>query len=153
MDYDFLDTYGINLVEGRNFSPEFPSDDGIDYQQAGAVILNEEAVRRFGWTDPLGKKVIQTYGDQRIIYKVIGVVSNFHYRSLRQSIEPMNLFLSTEHNRYVSLKLQGEDIPGTLAYIEKTWKHLYPELPPQPWFFFYPGSLFSGCWRPCCLWA
>jgi putative ABC transport system permease protein len=134
VDYDFLDTYGIKLVKGRNFSPEFPSDEGIDYQQAGAVILNEEAVRRFGWTEPLGKKVIQTYGDERIVYTVIGVVSNFHFRSLRQSIKPMNLFLSTEHNNYVSIKLQGEDIPGTLAFIEKTWKRLYPELPIEHFF-------------------
>ena len=134
VDYDFLDTYGITLLKGRNFSPEFPSDDGVDYQQAGAVILNEEAVRRFGWTEPLGKKVIQTYGDQRIIYTVIGVVSDFHFTSLRYTIKPMNLFLTTENNRYVSIKLQGEDIPGTLAFIEKTWKRLYPELPIEHFF-------------------
>lgn len=134
VDYDFLDTYGITLLKGRNFSPEFPSDDGVDYQQAGAVILNEEAVRRFGWTEPLGKKVIQTYGDQKIIYTVIGVVKDFHFTSLRYTIKPMNLFLTTEHNNYVSIKLQGEDIPGTLAFIEKTWKSLYPELPIEHFF-------------------
>ena len=135
VDYDFLDTYGITLLKGRNFSPEFPSDvRSSDPQYSGAVILNEEAVRRFGWSDPLGKKVIQTYGDQRRNFTVIGVINDFHFQSLRQAIEPMNLFLSAENNGYVSIKLQGEDIPGTLAFIEKTWKRLYPELPIEHFF-------------------
>ncbi|MCK4824379.1 ABC transporter permease, partial [bacterium] len=77
----------------------------------------------------IGKKVIQTYGDQRINYTVIGVVKDFHFQSLRESIRPLKLFLSTRHNRYVSVKIQSQDLTGTLQFIEETWTRIFPNTP------------------------
>ncbi len=146
VDYDFLDTYEIELLAGRNFSPEFPTDvrGGRNPASAGAVILNEEAVRRFGWSDPVGKKVIQVYGELKIYYTVIGVIKDFHFSSLRSAIRPMNFFLSSTSNRNVSVKLQTEDLPGTLAFIESTWKNLYPQLPFEHYFL---DSVFERRYR------
>ncbi len=136
IDYDFLKTYGIKLVAGRNFSPEFPGDaaPGTDPQSARGILLNEEAVRRMGWTEPLGRQVIEDYGDGRTYMKVVGVVKDFHYESLRSAIHPMNFFLSTRGNRYIAVKIVGNDLRGAVGFIESTWKRLYPDLPLQSYF-------------------
>jgi putative ABC transport system permease protein len=146
IDYDFLKTYGIGLAAGRNFSPEFPGDlqTGGDSRSPRGVLLNEEAVRRMGWPDPIGKQVVHVWGNNRNYWTVVGVVKDFHFTSLRSAIRPMNFFLSTDMNRYVSVKLKGKDLPGTLGFIEATWKRLYPEL---PFDFFFLDSVFDRLYR------
>jgi putative ABC transport system permease protein len=131
IDYDFLDTFGIELVAGRNFSPEFATDaaDGGDPQSARSIILNEEAVRRMGWADPVGRQVIEVSYDERAYMTVVGVVKDFHYTSLRSAIRPMNFFLNTTFNRFVSVKIRSNDLPGTVGFVEAAWKRLYPDLP------------------------
>jgi len=131
IDYDFLDTFGIGLAAGRNFSPKFPTDasGGSDPKSPGGIILNEEAARRMGWADPIGKQVIEDYGDERTYLTVVGVIKNFHFTSLRTGIRPMNFFLSTRQNRFVSIKIRGEDLPGAVRSVESAWKGLYPDLP------------------------
>jgi putative ABC transport system permease protein len=150
VSYDFIDTYEIELIAGRNFSPEFPTDDRStrrsqrDSQNAGAVIINEEAVRRFGWDDPIGKKVIQVFGKSRYYYTVVGVIKDFHFSSLKNAIQPMNLFLSLDSNRYVSVNMKTQDIPGTIAFIEETWNKIYPNLPMD---YFFLDSVFERQYR------
>jgi putative ABC transport system permease protein len=136
VDYDFLDTFGIKLIAGRNFSPEFPGDsaDGATAQSARGIILNEEAARRMGWSDAVGRQVIEDYPDGRTYMKVVGVVGDFHFASLRTAIQPMNFFLSTRQNRFVSIKIQGEDLPGAVGFVESAWKNLYPDLPVDSFF-------------------
>ena len=146
IDYDFLDTYEIELLAGRNFSKEYSSDlqDGRDQNSTRSIIINEEAVRRFGWKDPTGKRVIQVYGDQRIYYTVIGVIKDFHFSSLRNPIKPMNFFLSMTSRRYVSIKVLSQDISGTLKFIEETWKKLAPE---SPFEYFFLDTVFERRYR------
>ncbi|MEJ2636786.1 MAG: ABC transporter permease [Calditrichia bacterium] len=136
VDYDFLETYEIKIVQGRNFSPEFPTDivDGKRKNNAGAIILNEEAVRRFGWDNPIGKKVIQTYGEQRFPFTVVGVVKDFHFASLHYKIRPLSLFLQTKYPRYISVKVTPVDLQKTIEYIQKTWNRFYPEYPFEHYF-------------------
>jgi len=140
VDYDFLNTYGITLIAGRNFSPEFGSDLRTDDSTAQSIIINEEAARRFGWEDPIGKKVFQIFGERRIPFNVIGVVKDFHFTSLRESIQPLKLFLSTQNNRYISVKIQTEDISESMKFIEKTWTEIFPDIPFD--YFFY-DSVFE----------
>jgi putative ABC transport system permease protein len=135
VDYDFLDTFKIELVAGRNFSPEFRSDLRQTQADSRSILINQEAARRFGWDDAVGKTVIQTYGDQRINYRVIGVIKDFHFQSLRNVITPLKLFLSLDNNRYVSVKIQSQDIVGTLDFIKETWARLYPNTPFDYFFF------------------
>ena len=150
VDYDFIDTYEIELIAGRNFSPEFPTDhrntrgEGGEAQNAGAVILNEEAVRNFGWEDAIGKKVIQTYGGARYYYTVVGVIKNFHFSSLKNTIKPMNLFLSLSSIRYISVNMQTQDIPETVAFIEETWNKIFPNLPMN---YYFLDSVFDRQYR------
>ena len=134
VDYDFLDTFEIELVAGRNFSPEFLGDtsafsDASVPENSRSIIINEEAARQFGWEDPINKNVIQVYGAERYYYKVVGVIRDFHFSSLRQSIQPLKLFLSTDDNRYVSVKIGMEGLTATLEFIKEAWKQIFPEAP------------------------
>jgi putative ABC transport system permease protein len=150
VDYNFLDTYEIGLVAGRKFSPEFPADVASDSDQPGpenprSIIINQEAVRQFGWEDdPIGKKVIEVYDKERNYNSVIGVIRDFHFNSLRQSIRPLKLFLSANNNRYVSVKIQMEGLSKTLKFIEATWKHIFPE---APFDYFFLDGVFEQQYR------
>ena len=136
VDYDFLDTYEIEIVKGRNFSREYPSD-VVNYDReniAGALILNEEAVRRFGWDDPIGKTVIQVFGDQRYYMNVVGVIKDFHFSSLHNKIRPLSLFLRLHYPRRISIKIKPTDIQNTITYIKDTWNKFNPEYPFEYYF-------------------
>ena len=143
VDYDFVDTYEIPIVAGRNFSRDFPSEirsGTTNPQQAGALLLNETAVKRFGWDDPIGKEVIQVFGETRIHYTVIGVLKDFHYSSLKNPIMPMKLFLGRNPSRLISIKVQPQDIQGTLEAIEAAWSQFNPN---HPFDFYFYDSVFA----------
>ena len=107
--HDFFDLYEIDFAEGRAFNPEIKSD------QKG-IILNEAAVQAFGWTDPIGREMIDQYN--RTV-KVIGVVKDFHIKSLREEIEPLQIILNP---RYGTLAVRvSTDIPTTMSTIEEVY--------------------------------
>lgn len=119
IDYDFLNLYEIELIEGRNFSKEM----GTDLEEG--VIINEACAKELGWTDnPLGKKIgfgLNLDGTFTRSTKVIGVVKDFHYRSLHNTIEPLSLFLSNTPMNAVSIKIGPDNRQETLQFIEDKW--------------------------------
>ena len=120
VNYNFLDFFNIELIEGRNFSKEFSTD------ISQAVILNETAVEVTGWENPIGKK-FRVFRDG----VVIGVIKNFHNTSLHLKVEPMALYL-TRPNRssgHFAVKISSDDISGTLAFIENKFKEYFPGYP------------------------
>lgn len=125
VDHDYLSTLAIEIKEGRDFSKDFPSD-------SSAILLNEAAVARLGWDDPIGEK-LSTYGGSQEnptveTYTVIGVVKNFHFQSLRNSIEPL-LFELGRSRGFLSLKIDTENIPETISYLEDKWVEFAPGQP------------------------
>jgi putative ABC transport system permease protein len=120
IDRDFLDTYGIQLIEGRNFAPSENSD------SISHCIINETAVKQFGWDNAIGKRL----GGN--LY-VIGVVKDFHYASLRFQINPLVLFPPNEPNParrtrdILSIKIAPHNIDETLAFIKKKFEALFPD--------------------------
>lgn len=127
VDPDYLATLGMQLLKGRNFTAGRVADNQ-------AVIINESAAKRFGYQNPIGKTIHKTGGEQLTI---IGVVKDFHYESLRTTIEPVGLVLNaaalggnTGHAfANVSFRLQTADVSTALASIEKTWKQIAPGRP------------------------
>ena len=122
IDGDFLETFGIELVAGRNLDSSREAD-------KDAFLLNETAVRQLGWDDPIGKR-FDWLG--RKSGHVVGVVRDFHTQSLHSPIEPLVMHHWT--HRTVTIRISGEDIPGTLAHLEKSWKHFLPDIPVNHWF-------------------
>ena len=125
-DYDFIPIYGIHLAAGRNFSRDYSMD-------TSNFILNESAVKAIGWKSPqdaVGRDF--AYGGTK--GHVVGVIEDFHFESLRQKIVPIVLInppVSPTDSRFnaLSIKLTGNNIPGALAAVEKTWKQFLPEIP------------------------
>jgi len=122
LDYDFIPNYGISVIAGRTFSRNFPADDTT------AFVINEAAVKSFGWTTPetaLGRKVNQ----QGKKGTIVGVVKDFHYRSLHYMIEPLLIHINVNWFQKFSVKIQSDNIPATVAAIGEKWKSLAPDLP------------------------
>jgi putative ABC transport system permease protein len=130
VDLDYLSTFGMELKEGRNFSPEFLSD-------STAIVLNEAAVKRFGFADPVGKKIV-TYSfepgaienNKTRTFTVIGVVKDFHFESLKQNITPLGLYLG-KSNWMMSFRFASANTQDVISTLEQTWKKLAPGQPFQ----------------------
>ncbi|MGX1927958.1 ABC transporter permease [Flagellimonas sp. 2504JD4-2] len=121
VDNDFIPHYEIEMVAGRAFSRDFPTD------SVSSLIVNEAAVKNFGYTDPneiIGKKFDQ-WGRQGTI---IGVVKDFNYLSLHQEIAPLTL-RQVPYGQFFSLKLRSDDYYTTISEIRQKWADLAPHRP------------------------
>ncbi|WP_350292593.1 ABC transporter permease [uncultured Croceitalea sp.] len=118
VDYDFLDVFEMNLVDGRSFSREIASD-------SMAYLLNESAVKSLGWATPFGKQFANG--------KVIGVLKDFHLKTFDQAIEPLFMALRTpEHTRNfgeVVLQIDMSDYQKTSEFVVNTMKKIVPHVP------------------------
>ncbi|MCB0822278.1 MAG: ABC transporter permease [Bacteroidales bacterium] len=126
-DYDFAKVLGLDFVQGRDFDKNMGTD------ALEAIIINEAAVREFGWQDnPIGKKIHWGWeldGTGGRVMKVVGVVKDFHFRSLHNSIEPMCFFLSEEPVWRLTCRIKPENQSETLAFIESKWNEFNNQRP------------------------
>jgi len=120
-DHDFIETLGITILEGRDFSEDIPAD-----TLTGALI-NETLAKRMNWDEPIGKKV-QFPGDSLNVMRVVGLMKDYHQTGLYNEIESY-LLLYRLNNYLVYAKLGDGDIPGTLRLMEEKWNELYPDQP------------------------
>ncbi len=115
---DFFEVMGIRMAAGRDFSKKLLTDTGT------AFIVNETMARNRGWKDPLGKKIqLNQYGG-----RVIGVVKDFHFRSLHNAMEPLiiNQLGEGGSQRVLVLKISDKDIPQTLSFLQKQFAEYDP---------------------------
>jgi putative ABC transport system permease protein len=138
IDYDYLKTYKIKLVEGRDFNRDFSSD-------TAAMIINQKALRQFGLTDPFNTRFIQPgYTlEKRKYFNVLGITRDFHYQSLRQDIEPHVFMLKPkwwDWAGYITIRLNKDQIKPAIAQIEKTWRTLTGD---QPFQYFFLDQEFE----------
>lgn len=124
-DYDFIPSYSIQMAAGRNFSRAYSTD-------TSNFVVNEATVKILGWKTPetaIGKNFM--YGGVK--GKIIGVAKDFHFESMHQKIAPMVMTLPkpdqpTRFNQ-LSIRIDGHNLPGELASLEKAWRHYLPEVP------------------------
>ena len=138
VDYDYIKTLGMKIIEGRDFSREFATD-------KSAVIINQQTAKQFGWQEPLGKhlsRIISNKGDMKS-YTVIGVVEDFHFDSLRNTIGPLIMYLG-EDNLLISFRINTRDISGTTALLRDTWNKF---LPGQPFEYFFLDARFYATYK------
>jgi putative ABC transport system permease protein len=124
VDEDFLKTYHIPLLAGRNFSKERPSDNN-------GYIINETLARMLNWKDPVGKKIFRN-GE----HEVIGVVKDFYFASLRDNIQPLVITNKPWDNKFDFLAIHYNS-PHTqvlLNEIRQRWNELIPSTPFDYWF-------------------
>lgn len=129
-DYDFIETMGIELAAGRSFSRDFPAD------ASSGFILNEAAVNEIGWTNETALN--KTFGSSEISDweagqwesrdgKVIGVIKDFHFESLKEEIIPTVYFIAPYMAWNYVIKIQPDNIPQTIEFIEDKWTQFNPE--------------------------
>jgi putative ABC transport system permease protein len=136
-DYDFIDLYGLQLAQGRNFSRDFPSD------AKGAFLINESAAKALGWDDPVGRE-FGRWGNSKAAGKIVGVIKDFHLHSVHLPIMPLYIYFDPNRGGNVSVKIRGENIPATLAFLKKTWERFAPEYPFEYAFF---DDVFDRAYR------
>lgn len=124
VDHDYVRTYGLELIAGRDFSREIASD------TEERIIINRKLCEERGWTpeEAIGK----TYdfgGDGITPGFVIGVVEDFHFNSLRTEIFPMVMALEPAFYQKIAVKLSGPDLAQSIERVEAVWQEVYPEYP------------------------
>jgi len=122
IDYDYLPALGFQVMEGRNFSRDFPSD------TTRAVIVTEAMAKRMNWDSSIGKKFQFGIQDDAPFLEVIGVVKDYHHRSLYDVIEPILFYLS-ENNSILHVKLKEGDPAEGLEQVESAWTKVFPNRP------------------------
>ncbi len=116
VDNDYIQTMGMEMAAGRSFSKDFPSD-------STAIIINETAAKMLGYDDPLSKTIYTHEGAGNTPYKIIGVVKDFNFETLRQKIGPLSLRLS-ENNSIASFKVSTANIGALIPQIKEKWDQL-----------------------------
>jgi putative ABC transport system permease protein len=122
-DPDLLNTLNMMLLRGEFFRPETK-------QFYREFVLNETAVKHFGWTldEAVGKLMNFGKRDNKEPGKVIGVIKDFHFKHLHDAIDPLVLYLESGfESRFMALKLNSGDLQETVAEVEQTWKKILPQ--------------------------
>jgi putative ABC transport system permease protein len=113
-DENFLNTYGLTLKKGRNFSDKIESD------KEGVFLINESAQKKLGWgEETIGKKI--GFGYDSPMQPIVGVISDFHHRSLKEPIGPLAIQMKPYRPSHMSVKLDGHNISATLNHVKKTY--------------------------------
>lgn len=112
----------MEVVEGRDFSRSFATD-------SAAVIINKTLANKLGWEYPLNKKITGFGASGPIDLTVIGVVSDFHFRSLHDVIEPSLLFIGNRNNRFLNVRLSPGNHLEALHILEDKWQEINTMLP------------------------
>lgn len=116
INYDFFETFGIQLEEGRSFSKNFKSDDS-------KIIFNEAAIRAMGIEDPIGKN-INVWGRER---QIVGIVKDFNYESLHTKINPLFFILKPTNSKKIMVKIEEGMESEVINNVEKKYHEFNPQ--------------------------
>jgi putative ABC transport system permease protein len=128
IDEDYIPTYKMNILDGRNFSKEFRSDEN-------AIIINESAAKLLNFEGgPIGKKVssfveLDATQEGTKTYTIIGVVENFNFATLRVNVGPLAFVYNEKNDGAFSFRIQGGQTTETIEALEKAWKKVGPNEP------------------------
>ena len=137
VDHDFFPTLGMEIVQGRNFSPEYGTD------SRSAVIINETAAKRYNWENPIGK-TIRVPSDEVEKWEtltVVGVVRDFHRTSLHSVIAPQIIGNDPSSFDELAIRFNPENSDTTLSLIREKWKEVDPT---RPFDFLYLDGLIDS---------
>jgi predicted permease len=121
VDYNYIDTYEMKMAQGRFFSKDFSTD------EREGVILNQAAIRAMEMDSPIGKRF--EFGDREC--KIIGIMHDFHYKSLREKVEPLIICLDPGYYNYLTIRVRPvkSDFSGIMKFLEGLWKKYNSDYP------------------------
>ena len=132
VDYDFIPSFGLEIMAGRNFSKEYKTDEK-------GILLNENAVKLLGFDD-ITKAVNENIVSAGDTVKVLGIVANYHHQGLQKAIDPMIFRLRPDNRNAYSVKITTGNIQGTIGAIQKAWNKHFPS---DPFNYFFLDELFD----------
>ena len=144
VDDSYIPTLGMEIIEGRNFSEDRGADENT-------VILNEALAQRFGFENPLGE-IITTFTQKSdggfdtenlLEFTIIGVVKNFHFKSLRENIAPLGLFKGSSRGNVI-FKIDSKNAETALSKLKNSWKEMAPG---QPFSYSFLDERFDRMYR------
>jgi len=118
VDYEYMKTMGMHIVEGREFSKDMKSD-------SAAVVINRTMVEKLGLKNPVGQRLEN--GWQK--FTIIGVMEDFNFESMRQDVAPLCLVLGIYKSSIVAVKINGADTKTVISYVSFVWKNFSPNQP------------------------
>ncbi len=119
--YDFIETMGMNILEGRDFSNEIASD------AEEAIIVNQTFVKELGFESPVGKTLGNPSRGHPYNLRIIGVLEDYHFRSLHREIYPSMLHVYPSNGlRFMVVRINTSDTQEALAFLKKAWEELRP---------------------------
>jgi putative ABC transport system permease protein len=114
VDFNYIETLGFTLIDGRTFTPEFAGD-------SNAIMINETAVKKLGLVDPVGQMINNQ--------PVIGVLKDFHLHSFHKEVKPMIIsMMQLKYAREVVIRIKSENISKTMGFIKDEWKEFAPDV-------------------------
>ncbi len=137
VDYDYIPQFEFKIIAGRSFSKEFATD------STEAMVINEETSKLLGYNNPeeaIGAKFKQ-WGSEG---KIIGVIQDFHFRSLQQNISPMTMRIQSNRNDHLAVKVNAKSISQTIASIKDKWNTI---LPAEPFEYYFLDEFFDEQYR------
>jgi putative ABC transport system permease protein len=129
IDADFLQEYDIEMAAGRMYQNDLRIDVST-WDGNGALIINEAAVRAFGWqtsAEAVCKRISTGYGSRTL--EIIGVIRDFHYKGLQSIIEPLIMEYFPHRFKYVSLRISSKNVDEAVSFLKEKWKERYPSYP------------------------
>ncbi len=138
-DFDYLSTLDLELIAGRDFDKNFSTD-------STAIIVNEAAVAILGVTpeEALGKRVTSDFNEEDPVYlTIIGVVKDFHFKSLRDNIEALSIGIGNYSNA-LTLKLNSNNFSQTIEQLEQIWNSVAPG---QPFSYYFLEESFNESYK------
>lgn len=124
VDYDYAPVLGLQFLAGRNFSRDFPADAPTDTTQN--YILNEAAVRAYGWQTPemaIGKPFRMAGRSGQ----VVGIVRDFHFNSLKKQVEPLAMHLTKAQFSVIVLRIEMSRVSEAIAEVKSKWEKHFPK--------------------------
>jgi len=137
VDFDYMPQYKMKIIAGRTFSRDFMTD------TTQSMVVNEAAMKMFGYTSPqqiIGKKFDQ-WGRKGMI---IGVVKDFHFRSLQEVIKPLSIRIEPNGCDLITLNVSSANLPATISAIENKWKTIIPN---RPFSYYFLDEFFDKQYR------
>ena len=124
-DEDLAETFGLQIVAGRDLSKEMVTD------ASEGFLLNEAAIREFGLEEePIGRRFEYIYGlPTPKTGRIVGVIKDFNYASLHTEVEPLMIHVLPQHAAYLNVLINTDDVKQTLGKMEQIWSEFQPSLP------------------------
>ncbi len=119
VDYDYIETMGLEMVEGRTFSREFPAD------QSKTFVVNQVVAGLMGKESVVG----EPFSFMGVDGEIVGVMKDFHFQSIREKIEPLAIIVVSDELHYMLIRLASGDIAASLRAVETIWQRVIPDYP------------------------